>query len=137
MDPITESVYSGVISLRGTQLITFFGELNKHALWGADVGNAYPEARTKEQVYIIGGSEFGTLEGHTLLIDKALYGLLSSGLCWHQRSADVLRYLRFSPCKAAQDVWMRETDGLFKYIGVYVDNLLIAAKDPETIIKAL
>jgi hypothetical protein len=32
---------------------------------------------------------------------------------------------------------MRETDGLYEYIGVYVDDLLIAAKDPETIIKAL
>jgi hypothetical protein len=65
-DPNTESVNSGVISLRRIRLITFLGELNKHALWGADVGNAYLEARTNEQVYIIGGPEFGTMEGHTL-----------------------------------------------------------------------
>jgi hypothetical protein len=32
---------------------------------------------------------------------------------------------------------MRETNGLYKYIGVYVDDHLITAKDPETIIKAL
>jgi hypothetical protein len=31
---------------------------------------------------------------------------------------------------------MRETDGLYEYRGVYVDDLLIAAKDPGTIIKA-
>jgi hypothetical protein len=48
-----------------------------------------------------------------------------------------IRDLWFSPCKAEQDVWMPETDGLYKYIGVYVDGLLIAAKDPDTIIKAL
>jgi Reverse transcriptase (RNA-dependent DNA polymerase) len=111
-DPNSESVYSGVISLCGIRLTTFLGELNKHALWEANVGNAYLEARTNEQVYIIGGPEFGTLEGHTLLIDKALYGLQSSGLCWHQRFADVLRDLHFNPHKAEQDVWMRETDGL-------------------------
>jgi hypothetical protein len=40
-------------------------ELNGLELWGADVGNAYLEAKTKEKVYIVGGPEFGSLEGHT------------------------------------------------------------------------
>jgi hypothetical protein len=69
-------------------LVVFLAELNGLELWGADVGNAYLEAKTKEKV---DGPEFGTLEGHTLLVDKALYGLRSSGLRWHERLADVLR----------------------------------------------
>jgi Reverse transcriptase (RNA-dependent DNA polymerase) len=89
-DQSTESVYSGVVSLRGIWLVVFLAELNKLELWGADVGNAYLEALTKEKVYIIAGPEFGELEGHTLLVFKALYGLRSSVLCWHQRFADVL-----------------------------------------------
>jgi hypothetical protein len=32
---------------------------------------------------------------------------------------------------------MREKDGLYEHIAVYVDDLLIAAKDPESITKAL
>jgi hypothetical protein len=56
--------------LRDIRLIVFLAELND---FGADVGNAYLEAKTKEKVYIIGGPEFGVFEGHTLLIDKALY----------------------------------------------------------------
>jgi hypothetical protein len=90
-DPNTESVYSGVVLLRGIWLIVFLAELNKLQLWGADVGNAYLEAKTKELVYIVGGLEFGSLEGHSLVIDLALYGLRLSGLCWHQRFLDVLR----------------------------------------------
>ena len=55
-------------------------------LRGADVGNAYYlEAKTKEKAYIVAGPEFGSLEGHTLLIDKG------SGLCGHQRFVDALR----------------------------------------------
>jgi hypothetical protein len=27
--------------------------------WGADVGNAYLEAKTKEKIYIVAGPEFG------------------------------------------------------------------------------
>jgi Reverse transcriptase (RNA-dependent DNA polymerase) len=77
----TDSVYSGVVSLRGIQLVIFLAKLNQLELWGADVGNAYLEALTKEKVYIIGGPEFGDLTGNTLLIFKALYGLRSSGLC--------------------------------------------------------
>jgi Reverse transcriptase (RNA-dependent DNA polymerase) len=74
-NPNTESVYSGVVSLRGIRLIVFLGELNALQLWRADVGNAELKTTTKEKVYIVGGPEFGSLEGHVLVIDRALYGL--------------------------------------------------------------
>jgi hypothetical protein len=112
-------------------------ELNQLELWGADVGNAYLEATTKEKVYIIGGPEFGSLEGHTLIIFKALNGLRSSGLCWYQRFSDVLRAIGFHQTRAEAEIWMRENDGLYEYIAVYVDDLLIAAKDPGSITKVL
>jgi Reverse transcriptase (RNA-dependent DNA polymerase) len=67
-EPNVDSVYSGVVSLRGNRLVTFFSQLNKVELWGTDIGNAYLEATTKEKVYVIGGPEFGALEGHTLVV---------------------------------------------------------------------
>jgi hypothetical protein len=70
-----ESVYSGVVSLRSLRLITFLAELNQLELWGADIGNAYLEAETKEKLYIVAGDEFGDRKDHILLIHKALYGL--------------------------------------------------------------
>ena len=99
-DPNTESVYSGVVSLRGIRFIVIIAKLNGLQLWVADVENAYLEAKTKEEVYINCGPEFGELKGHTLIIDKALYGLRSSGLCWHERFADVLRSMGFTPTNA-------------------------------------
>jgi Reverse transcriptase (RNA-dependent DNA polymerase) len=128
IDPNTKSVYSGVVSFRGIRLIIFLEELNQLELWGADVGNAYLEAKTKEMVYIVAGPEFGELEGHTLIIFKAPYGLRSSGLCWYQQLADVMRALGFSPTKAEAEIWMRENNGLYEYVALYVDDLLIAAK---------
>jgi len=59
---------------------------------------------TKEKVYIVGGPEFGELEGHTLLINKALYGLRSSGLRWQEQLADTLRDMGFVPSKAEEDI---------------------------------
>ena len=87
----TEQMYhSGVVSLHSVCLVTFLAELNGLEMWAADVGNAYLEARTKEKVCIIAGPEFGELEGHMLIIYKALYGLRSSGLRWHEWFADCL-----------------------------------------------
>jgi hypothetical protein len=43
-----ESVYSGVVSLHGLQIITFLAKLNGLDLWATDIGNAYLEAFTME-----------------------------------------------------------------------------------------
>jgi hypothetical protein len=64
-----------VVSLRGIGLVTFLSKLSKLELWGTDIGNEYLEATTKEKVYITGGPEFGTLEGHTL-VDYMVYDRL-------------------------------------------------------------
>jgi Reverse transcriptase (RNA-dependent DNA polymerase) len=120
-DPNTERVYSGLVSLRGIRLVVFLAELNSQELWGVDIGNTYLEAKTKEKVYISNGPDFGLIEGHTLLVDKALYGLRSLGLCWHQRFADVLRAMGFIPSKAEADIWMRDNNDLYEYNVVYVD----------------
>jgi len=54
-----DSVYSGVVSLRGLRIMVFLAELNLLDVWATDIGNAYLEARTKEKLYIISGPEFG------------------------------------------------------------------------------
>ena len=105
--------------------------------WATDVGNAYLEAETKEKVYIIGGKEFGEREGHTLTLHKALYGLRSSGLRWHERLADCLRDMGFTPSKAEPDIWMRKAEDHYEYIGVYIDDLVIVSKNPQEIADVL
>ena len=132
-----ESVYSGVVSLRGFRLVMFMAELNNLQFWATDIGNAYLEAHTAENVYIIAGPEFGELEGHALVISKALYGLRSSGARWHDRFADCMYELGFFSCKAEPDIWMRKSDNAYEYVAVYVDDLAIAMKDPEEFVKIL
>ena len=126
-----DSVYSGVVSLRGFRLTLFLAEMNQLELWATDIGNAYLEATTSERVYIIAGPEFGELAGHILVIHKALYGLRSSGARWHDKFSDCLRDMGFLPCKAEPDIWMRRQDDIYEYIAVYVDDLAIALKDPQ------
>jgi hypothetical protein len=115
-DTPIDSVYSSVVSLRGICMLAFLAELNKLELWATDMGSAYLESYTKEKVYIVAGPEFGERCGHTLIIVRALYGLKSSGLRWHERHSDVLRSMGFFPSKAEQDIWMRRVDDHYEYI---------------------
>jgi hypothetical protein len=40
----------------------------------------------------------------------------------------------FIPSKTEADKWMRESNNLFEYIAVNVDDLLIAARNPKEIV---
>ena len=134
-----ESIYSGVVSLRSLRIIVFLSQLNDLEIWGADVGNAYLEAYTDEKLCIIAGPEFKELQGHLLIMIKALYGTRSGGARWHDRLFDILQELKFKPSKADPDVWMRPEPGgtCYEYIAVYVDDLAIAAKDPQAFCNEL
>jgi len=134
-----EAVYSGVVTLKSLRITIFLGELNGMPAWGGDIGNAYLEAITREKVFIIAGPEFGELQGHILIVHKALYGLKLSGKMWHERLADSFRELGFTPSKADSDVWMRPAkDGsCYEYVAVYVDDLAFAVQKPEEFVKQL
>ena len=134
-----ESIYSGVVPLRSLRMVVFLSQLNDLEIWGADVGNAYLEAYTDEKLCIIAGPEFKELQGHLLIMIKALYGTHSGGARWYDRLFDILQELKFKPSKADPDVWMRPEPGgtCYEYIAVYVDDLAIAAKDPQAFCNEL
>ena len=119
---------------RNLRLAMFLAELNNLELWGADVGNAYLHTLTREKLYIVGGPEFEELQGHVLVMYKALYGTRSGGACWHDKFFDILHHMGFKPSRADSDIWMKSSkDGShYEYIAVYVDDLAICMKDPKS-----
>ncbi len=94
-DPPKDSTYSSVASLRSVRLVALIAELNGLKLTAGDVGNAHLEATTSERVAFVAGPEFGELEGHTMVVVKALCGLRSSGARFHEKFAETLRSLNF------------------------------------------
>jgi Reverse transcriptase (RNA-dependent DNA polymerase) len=73
------------------------------------------------------------LLGMHFFIFKALYGLPSSGLFWHQCFDDVLHFMGVVQSRAESDIWMRENDRRYEYIAAHVNDLLFAARDPGEI----
>ena len=138
-DPPLHSVYSGVVSLRSVRLLCFVAELNKLELWAADVTCAYLEAKCAEKLCFRAGKEFEpfNLDGHTLVLAKAVYGTKSAGRAWNERLAEVLTAMGYTRSKADKEIWMKDMLDHYEYIGCYVDDLLIVSKEPEKVLDIL
>ena len=63
--------------------------------------NAYLLAKCREKVYIVAGPEFGDMEKKILIINKALYGLKSSGASFRSFLAKRLDDMGFKPSMTA------------------------------------
>jgi len=131
-----------VVSRDSVRIGFLIAALNDLDLVAADIGNAYLQAETKEKIYAIAGPEFGELQGRTMIIVRALYGLKSSGAAWHNHFAQTLHDLGFKTSYADPDVWMRPgTKGngfqYYEYILVYVDDLLSISHQAMLIVNTL
>ena len=54
---------------------------------------------------------------------------------WHRKLADNLREMKFQPCTADHDFWIKDAKDHYEYIAVIVDDLLIFSKDGMKIIN--
>ena len=81
----------------------------------------------------MGSPEFEELQGHVLVMHKALYATRSGGACWHDKHFDIHHQMGFKPSKAEPDIWMKSSkdDNHYDYIAVYVDDLAICMEDPQ------
>lgn len=142
-DPPATLTYSSVVSRDSVRIAFMLAALNDVDLLAADIGNAYLNAPTRERVYTTAGLEFGAeLQGQSVLIVRALYGLKSSGAAWRAHLAGTLQSLGFNSCLADPDVWFRaatKPDGFeyYEYLLVYVDDLLVLSHNPIAVMKAL
>jgi hypothetical protein len=130
-----EEGYSSTVSLEDVRLAFAAAELWDLDVLAADVSHAYIKALSKEKRYTVAGPEFGPkIQGRTLLIIKACYGLRTSGACWHAEAADTLRALGFKKSKAGTDIWIREQADHYELITIFVDDLLVFSRNPKAII---
>lgn len=135
-DPPVESVYSSVVTRESVRIMFLIAALNGLEILGADVQNAYINAKTAEKVYTTAGPEFGSNQGRPVVIVRALYGLKSSGARWRDHLASILKGIGFQNSKADPDVWMRKainSNGLkyYEYALCYVDDILVISHEPK------
>jgi len=137
-DPPAESVYSSIVTRESVRIMFLIAALNGLDLLGANVQNAYINAKTSERVYTTAGPEFGSNQGRPAVIVSALYGLKSSGARWRDQFASILKELGFVNSRADPNVWMQKAtkpDGLkyWEYVLCYVDDILAISHQPQLI----
>jgi hypothetical protein len=62
---------------------------------------------------------------------RALYWLRTSVARWHYRFANVMHLMGFSSSKADPDVWMHDGITHYKYVLVYIDDIMFVGKEPQ------
>ena len=134
--------YSSVVSRDSVRIILMIAALNDLDIQGADIENAYLTAPCREKVWMRAGIEFGDLEGEILIVEKALYGLKSSGAAFRAFLAETFDRMGFTSSVADPDVWLRpavKADGeqYYEYIVCYVDDVLAVSDDARTLMQEI
>ena len=133
-----EDIYSGVVGIEFVRCLFLLASRSGLEVWATDVGNAYLNGINREKVYVRTGEEFGPEYGkQCLIIDKSLYGLKTAAARFHEHLSNRLRGLGFEPSKADPNLWLKNKGDHYEYIATYVDDLMIASKDPQYIIDYL
>ena len=123
--------YSSVVSHASVRLAFLIAGLNDLDVLAGDVTNAYLNASCCEKIWFEGGVESGKDRGKVLIVTRALYGLKSSGAAWQADLAATLRDLNFTSTQANPGVWIRSAGAHYDMVLVYVDDILVFAKEPK------
>ena len=76
--------------------------------------------------------DYHTFPNAVGLLNKAIYGLAQSGLCWFRKFTDGIKEKGFEQSHADPCVFRRIFDGEFvTVIVVYIDDILLASKTKE------
>ena len=109
-----------------------------------DIGNAYLNAKRREKIWFVAGPKCRPdLNGTVCKLVQALYGLKSSGATWRATfSAFIVNVLNFTPTRADPDVYICKNfknggDPYYKYLLVYVDDMLVISHAPEEVMKMI
>ena len=81
-DAPTSLTYSSVVGRDSVKIAFMLAAHNELDLLSCDIGNAYLNAPCRERIWFVGGPETGPdNHGKVLTLERALYGLKTSGDC--------------------------------------------------------
>lgn len=98
-----------------------------------DVDAAFLYATLKEIVYMEVTEGVAAGADKVCKLNKALYGLKQSSFVWNQTINAVLLEMGFKPSAADPCVYVKAVPGGQVFVCLYVDDMLIAAKDKSNI----
>ena len=99
-----------------------------------DIDTAFLNAELEEDIYMSQpeGYEDPACPGFVCKLKKSLYGLKQAAYLWNQLLGEKLKLLGFTQLKSDSSCFLRRDDrGTAVILAVYVDDILIAARDSD------
>jgi hypothetical protein len=120
-------------TLRMLMAITASSDMQQHML---DFKTAFLNGEIEEDVYVTQPPGYQLTDPNKVCkLIRALYGLHQAPRAWHQRLKRELEAHGFIESKADPGLYIYCSDTDVAYLLVYVDDVLIASKDMDTIEK--
>lgn len=99
-----------------------------------DVETAFLNAQLEEEAYLKPPNRlYMNQENKVLKLNRSLYGLKQAPRAWNQELTNTLKRLKFNCIDVDQSVLKCEIDNEECYLCFYVDDILIAGKEPKLI----
>ena len=127
--------YSNTIRLDTVRLLLAIAAMKKLKLTGIDIVTAYLNGTLEEVIHMRqppGFEEQGS-NGEPMVcrLVKSIYGLKQSGKCWETRLLAELKKIGFCRCDYDPCLFRMTAEAEIIYIGVYVDDLIIASSTDQ------
>lgn len=100
-----------------------------------DVKTAFLYGQLQEEVFmeIPEGLNTKRVENRVCKLEKSLYGLKQAPRCWNKRFTRFLKEFDFEECEADRCIFVRKSKNDTVYLGLFVDDGLIASENIETL----
>jgi hypothetical protein len=98
-----------------------------------DVDTAFLVPALKEAIYLQPIDGIDIPNGKVLKLLKCIYGLKQASREWYIHFVSILRTLGFTPTVRDPCILTQTIEGQQYYIGIYVDNFIVAGKDTDVI----
>ncbi|KAH9687674.1 hypothetical protein KPL70_014852 [Citrus sinensis] len=133
-----KEVFSPVVRHASIRVILAITAVQDMELDQLDVKTSFLHGRLEEEILMSQpeGYEFPGKEDHVCQLKKSLYGLKQSPRQWYLRFDEFMQLHEFIKCSYDCCVYYKTIkDGLYIYLLLYVDDMLVACKDREEIDK--
>jgi Reverse transcriptase (RNA-dependent DNA polymerase) len=125
------------LSKQGLRLLLAVAFSKKIFLKQADIKCAFIQGDIDHTVYVEEPHGFEIGENKVCLLKKALYGLKQSPLLWNRKLDKVLTAAGYIKCNNESCLYKLMKGDLLIIIGIYVDDLVIAATSESAIDSAI
>lgn len=128
-----EETYAPVVKFPTMRIILTLAAHKDLEMLQMDVGTAYLNEIITESIYMSqpNGYEEPGQESKVCKLDKSIYGLKQSGRGWYEQLDLHLIKCRFVRATADSNLYIRTRKEGTVYLLVYVDDLLLASKNPK------